>query len=147
MTIQRPGEVFVESSALVAWVLWEERGREVAGLLRAARKHWLSSLAPTEAHRALRRALAAGVVDARYAKSMHRRVDAFAAACRAIPVDADILERCAGPFAVEPVRTLDAIHLASLERVRRAARDVTIVSLDDRVRANARSMGVTVAPA
>jgi uncharacterized protein with PIN domain len=143
---RRSLDLFVESSALVAWVVWEKRGREVVTLLRRARTHWLSALAPAEAQRALRRALAAGLIDLRYAADMRRRVDGFAAACRSVPVDTDILERCGRVFAAEPVRTLDAIHLASLERVRLAVRDITLLSLDDRVRHNASLMGVAVVP-
>jgi len=52
---------------------------------------------------------------------------------------------CAGrPFPLEPIRTLDAIHLATLELLESSAHDVTVVSRDVRVRENARALGFVV---
>jgi predicted nucleic acid-binding protein len=45
------------------------------------------------------------------------------------------------PFPAEPIRTLDAIHLATAELLGEAPQLVTIVTRDERVRANARALG------
>jgi len=50
------------------------------------------------------------------------------------------------PFPVEPIRTLDAIHLASAILARAAVPDLALLSLDERVRANGRALGFTVLP-
>jgi uncharacterized protein with PIN domain len=139
-------EIFVESSALVAWAVWEARGKEVAGHLRRARAVWLSALANAECCRALARATAAGRVDSAYARGAVRRVAALVAGCRVVPVDEEILARTARAFPVEPVRTLDAIHLASLLRAQTVSPRIALLSLDERVRANGVKLAVDVLP-
>lgn len=51
------------------------------------------------------------------------------------------------PFPREPIRALDAIHLASTLTARSAVRHMVLLSLDDRIRAAARIMGLDVVPA
>ena len=50
-----------------------------------------------------------------------------------------ILERALEPFP-SPVRTLDALHLASMEFLRRQGQQVTLASYDDRLVAAAKRM-------
>ena len=50
----------------------------------------------------------------------------------------------ARPFPVEPVRTLDAIHLATLEVLGEVPQLVTVVTRDARMGENARAMGYGV---
>lgn len=144
--MRRSDDLFVESSALVAWVLWEARGKEVAAYLRATKRPWLSALAVPECFRSLSRAASLNRLDVAYVRAARRRVSALAAGCTIVPVDADILERAGEAFPVEPVRTLDAIHLASLERARAVSAKITLLSLDDRVRENAARQGIPVVP-
>lgn len=54
--------------------------------------------------------------------------------------------RLAIRFPNEPVRTLDALHLATAVLFREALGSVTMVSLDERVRSNASGLGLEVAP-
>jgi hypothetical protein len=51
------------------------------------------------------------------------------------------------PTRVEPVRALDAIHLASALLAREVWEDLAVLSFDDRVRRNAVALGFTVVPA
>jgi len=57
-----------------------------------------------------------------------------------------VLVRALDPFPV-PVRTLEAIHLASLEFLRTQRQHVELASYDDRMLAAARAMGIPVAAA
>jgi predicted nucleic acid-binding protein len=138
--------LFAESSALVAWLVWEEGGAGVLAWLRRARACWISALAPAECGRALERALAGRRIDAAYARAARRRLVRFAAGCRVIPVDEEILTRAGHAFPVEPIRTLDAVHLASWERAHGASPRLVMLSLDARVRENARLLGADIAP-
>ena len=49
-------------------------------------------------------------------------------------VSPEIVDRARRPFPAEPVRTLDAIHLASALAVRSVVPGVELLSLDDRIR-------------
>jgi hypothetical protein len=60
-------------------------------------------------------------------------------------VDHEVLARVARPFPVEPVRTLDAVHLATIERLDEPPMLVTVVTRDTRVRDNAAVVGYDVA--
>ena len=50
-----------------------------------------------------------------------------------------VLERALDPFPA-PVRTLDALHLASLQFLRRTGRDVTLATYDARLSVAARAL-------
>jgi uncharacterized protein len=52
-----------------------------------------------------------------------------------------VLERALQPFPT-PVRTMDALHLASVSFLRERGREVTLATYDDRMAIAARSMGI-----
>jgi predicted nucleic acid-binding protein len=60
-----------------------------------------------------------------------------------IELVAPVLERAREPFPT-PVRTLDALHLASLEFLRDHGQDVQLVSYDERQIRAARAMNIEV---
>jgi hypothetical protein len=64
-----------------------------------------------------------------------------------ISISDQILERAGRPFPGEPVRTLDAIHLATLESLGETPQLVTVVTRDGRIALNAHALGYAVAPA
>lgn len=61
-------------------------------------------------------------------------------------IDDAVLARCRRRFPVEPVRTLDAIHLATAEIASSAAPDLVVLSTDERIRRNAIAFGLSVLP-
>ena len=71
-----------------------------------------------------------------------RAIFAQAASTWAIlEISDEVARRAEEGFPLEPVRTLDAIHLASALFLRQALPDLAIVSADDRLLANARALG------
>ena len=68
----------------------------------------------------------------------------FERRCFLVDVDGAVLARVRRPFPVEPIRTLDAVHLATAELLGEAPQLVTIVTRDARVRDNARALGYIV---
>ena len=61
-------------------------------------------------------------------------------------LDAKIVDRTRRPFPGEPIRTLDAIHLATASLAHSLVPGMALLSLDARVRASARQMGIEVLP-
>ncbi len=53
----------------------------------------------------------------------------------------EVLARALEPFPL-PLRTLDALHLASAEHLRRQHRDVVLATFDDRLADAARALGI-----
>jgi predicted nucleic acid-binding protein len=97
-----------------------------------------------EAGRAIIRARAAARLTAAEEQAAVRALQAFERRCFILDVDRAVLDRVRRPFPIEPIRTLDAVHLATMELIGEAPQLVTIVTRDDRVRDNARALGYVV---
>ena len=68
----------------------------------------------------------------------------FGRRCFVVAVTDPVLARVGRPFPVEPIRTLDAVHLATAELLGEPPQLVTIVTRDARVRNNAHALGYAV---
>jgi predicted nucleic acid-binding protein len=133
----------MESSALVAALL--EHDTAVMKPLRAGTRHMTSALTFAEAGRAIIRARMAGRLTAAEEQVAARALRTFERRCFVLDVDRTVLARVRRPFPVEPIRTRDAVHLATAEILGEAPQAVTIVTRDERVRANALALGYSVA--
>ena len=61
-------------------------------------------------------------------------------------IDGEMTERERRPFPREPLRTLDAIHVATALAIRSLVSELRLLSLDARVRRNAIELGFEVVP-
>ena len=57
-----------------------------------------------------------------------------------------VLVRARAPFPADPVRTLDALHLATAVLLREALGPLAVLSLDDRVRVSASGLSFALIP-
>ncbi len=137
---------YVESSAVLAWLLGEVRGGAVTELLVNADLIVTSELTQVEIDRALHRYVAVGAFDRPTADLLSQRVDALTAGWGIEPISQAVVERARRPFPHDAIRSLDAIHLATAEVVRSSVGELDVLSLDDRVRDNARALGFRVLP-
>lgn len=129
-----------ETSAALTWMLGQPGGAEVGALLHSGLEFATSDLTGLEIARVLARLpLGAGEV----AREPWR---ALQARCMLDPVDADLARELSRPFPQEPVRTLDAVHLATALRLRAPGERVGFVALGGRVRSNAGALGFVVLP-
>jgi predicted nucleic acid-binding protein len=135
--------LYVESSALLAAFLESDAG--VRRALQAARRRITSALTLAESRRTLVRARALNRLTTDDERAIVRGLTTFARACDIVAVTDEVLARAGKPFPVEPVRTLDAVHLATLEVLAEPAHLVTVLTRDERVAANARALGYGVA--
>jgi predicted nucleic acid-binding protein len=137
---------YAESSAVLAWLLGEPRASEVRDRLSSAELVIASDLTLVECDRVLIRAAHLG--DLTEAEAAGRRAELAAAAAHwtMLRLSGGVIDRARQPFSREPIRTLDALHLASALVARAAVPDLSILSLDDAVRANARALGFAVQP-
>jgi predicted nucleic acid-binding protein len=133
---------YVESSALVAALL--ERDTDVTRRAPAGTRRVTSALTLAEAGRAIIRARATGRLTAEQEKAAVRALRTFERRCFVLEVTQAVLDRVRRPFPVEPIRTLDAIHLATAELLGDPPQLVTIVTRDERIRANAEALGYAV---
>ena len=139
--------LYAESSAVLAWLLGEESGNSVREVLRHAELVTASDLTIVECDRVLLRAVTSGEIDEAAATDRRAQLNAAAGHWHLWRVSSEIVERARRPFPREPVRTLDAIHLASALAVRLAVPGVELLSLDDRVRRAGKQLGFRLRPA
>jgi predicted nucleic acid-binding protein len=131
----------MESSALLAALLEHDTAVLSAP---AGTEHVTSALTLAEAGRAIVRARATGRLTPDDELVAVRALQTFERRCFIVDVDRAVLARVRRPFPVEPIRTLDAVHLATAELLGEAPQLMTIVTRDVRVRDNARALGYIV---
>ena len=139
--------LYAESSAVLAWLLDEQTAPSVRRLLGEAEVIVASDLTLIECDRVLLRAVA--LKELKEADAADRRAHLIAAAAQwhVLRIAAEIVDRARQPFPGDPIRTLDAIHLASLLVARSAVVGLRLLSLDERVRQAAKGLGIAVEPA
>lgn len=142
--------LYAETSAVVAWLLDGESagraGRAWSELVRADAVH-TSDLTLIECDRTLRRAVATRRIGASESLQFHAVIDRVSAYWTLHGMDAEIVQRSRRSFPREPIRSLDAIHLATALAVRNLSPEVQVLSFDDRIRDNASALGFEVVPA
>jgi uncharacterized protein with PIN domain len=139
--------VYAESSAVLAWLLGEARQQVVISELAAADRVVASTLTVVECARALARARMTGRLRDADELAALRLLNQASASWSVLDVSDRVAERACGAFPREPVRTLDALHLATASVFFEALGSLRVLSLDDRVRLNASAMGMSLAPA
>ena len=133
---------YVESTALVAALL--EHDTAVTKRLPAGTRVVTSVVTMSEAGRAIIRARVTGRLTAENEKAAILALRTFERRCFLLDIDQVVLDRVRRPFPVEPIRTLDAIHLATAELLDEPPQLATIVTRDERVRANAKALGYSI---
>jgi hypothetical protein len=139
--------LYAESSAVLSWLLDEQPAPAVRRLLGQADIVLASDLTLIECDRVLLRALA--LEELTEAETADRRAHLVSAATHwhVLRITPEVVDRARQPFPGDPIRTLDAIHLASLLSARSAVAGLRLLSLDDRMRHAAQGLGVALEPA
>jgi len=135
---------YAETSAVLSWLLGEAESSRVEKILDQAELVVASRLTLVESRRALHRVRAQTSSEGRI-RMLEQRLRAAAATWLLLDLDEEILEKASEAFPVEPVRTLDAIHLASAVILADSLKEIA-VSLDRRMRANVTKLGLRLLP-
>ncbi len=138
--------IYVESSALLAWLFGEAASSAVLAVLDASEALVTSDLTLVECDRALHRAVALGALDRADATDIGARFAAAQRAWNILRITPEIAERARQSFPDEPIRTLDALHIASALQARGALPTLALLSLDNRIRKVGASLGFALLP-
>ena len=139
--------LYVESSAVLSWLFGEAGSGEVAAAFESASLIVTSELTNIECARAIHRARAGGLVNEAQARALHADYDDAVRQWDLLPMGDRVVHLASAPWPVEPVRALDAIHLASVLVARDAWPGLRLLTLDRRIEANAKALGVELAVA
>jgi len=133
---------YIESSALVAAMLEGDAAAKAS--IRAPGQRITSALTITETSRAVLRARLSGRITAQQHRAALLTLQRFARRCHIVSVTETILARAGSSFPVEPIRTLDAVHLATAEALGGPPALVAVITRDLRVRENCIALGFPV---
>ncbi|MDX2223836.1 MAG: type II toxin-antitoxin system VapC family toxin [Rhodospirillaceae bacterium] len=139
-------DVYAESSAVMAWLQGENEGQRARLVVESARAVYCSELTIIECERALIRAVAMGLYRQDVAAVLRVRLHEAVSSWSVVRLLPEILARAIRPFPLEPIRTLDAIHVATALHLKSILGDFPILSLDDRIRRVAEALGFPVRP-
>jgi len=134
--------VYLESSALLQWLLGQPRAAEVSRSVDQADLVLTSMLTLTECERVLNRAEDQGSLKGGDAQRLRGLLNRAQASWTRMSVSDEVLRRAGRTFPVEPVRTLDAIHLATALEFTAVYPDLRVLSYDQRIRGNAEALGI-----
>lgn len=138
--------MYAESSAILGWLLDEPSAPAICRLLAAADLIVASDLTLIECDRVLLRAVAVGELNETEAADRRAHLQDAASHWHTLRIGAEVVDRARQPFPGHPIRTLDAIHLASVLTARAGIAGLKLLSLDDRVRRTAKRLGLELLP-
>jgi len=138
--------LYAESSAVLAWLLDETAAADIRRLLGTAAVVVASDLTLIECDRVLLRAVVLGELTEADAADRRAHLVMAASQWQVLHIAREVVDRARQPFPAEPIRTLDAIHLASALTARAALAGLALLSLDDRVRSAGRKLGFELLP-
>lgn len=139
--------LYVESSAILSWLLGDPSATVAIRELRAADSIVTSSLTALECARGLARAKALGRITNAGELAALRLLDEAEASWDVHDLSERVIARARGSFQSEPVRTLDAFHLATALILQEALGELCILSFDQGIRDNALALRIAVTPA
>lgn len=131
---------------MLAWLLGEPAGEAVRRTLAGAGRVIASDLTLVECDRSLVRAWTTRRVSESRAADRRGLLAAAAAHWDLLHLGPEAVERARRPFPGEPLRTLDALHLASALAARAALPGLALLSLDGRVRECGHGLGFELLP-
>ena len=138
--------LYADSSAVLAWLLEEAAADSVEQAFDLADGIVASDLTLVECDRALVRAHILGLLSEMEAVRRRAVLEAVSVNWMILKLDREVLERSRRRFPAEPLRTLDALHIASALAARSVISDLALLSLDNRVRENGAALGFNVFP-
>ena len=139
--------LYLETSAVVRWLFGEPNAPEIARCIQETAEPLSSALTILETQRVLARAERGRPSRGRQLRLLRHLLGEASADWNLLEITPDIRIRAGEPFPIEPVRTLDAIHLASALQFARAFPDLRVLTFDERILANLEPLGLTSAVA
>ncbi len=145
MTKESKDFYYLESSAALAWLLQEVPFEKILQKLENAEEIFASILTSLEVSRVLSRTIfgddALRIPEAKVFGALENSIKKW----NLMDLTSDIQKRVAAPFPVEPVRTQDAIHLASAMEFAKSHSDLKVLTLDKRIILNLQPLGLELA--
>jgi uncharacterized protein with PIN domain len=137
--------LYIETSAILSWLFSEPDSHKVIDTINKHETVVSSVLSIVETERALIRAETEGIINA----GEHQRLKGLFAEHSTswvyLEINSSVRNRCTRPFPVEPIRSLDAIHLSTAIEFIQIYPDLFVLSFDKRIVDNIAPLGLNMA--
>lgn len=134
--------LYIETSAVLAWLMGEKDARKVIVCIDSG-EHVVSSIVSRiETERALIRAENDKLLSPSERQKIRGLFNAVSSSWSFLGMTAEVVDRASRPFPVEPLRSLDAIHLASALELIQVYPDMKILTFDKRIIENIGPLGL-----
>jgi hypothetical protein len=140
-------DVYAESSAILRWLLGAPDAETISSTLANAERVVTSAITSADVGRTLRRLAATQQLSPDAREKAWVRYTSAMAHWNVYGITDAVLSRTLEPFPAEPVRTLDAIHIATATLYAAEVAPPVVLSTDSALRQNAIGVGLTVVPA
>lgn len=120
----------------------QSESHKITEVLKQAETILTSVITPVEVERAFIQGEKAGTLNAAQRNEMRGMLARASTDWNLMDLLSEVRTRAREPFPVEPVRTLDAIHLATALEWSKIYFDLQIFSHDKRILANAKPLGI-----
>jgi len=137
--------LYVETSSLLRWIFGEDLAGRVASLIGSTPNPVSSALSLLEAHRAIIRVRSLDPAAGAAARRADELLTRVSGRWTLAEVSQEIRTRAARAFPVEPVRTLDALHLATALEFGKVYPNLSVLTFDRRILANLEPLGLACA--
>lgn len=133
--------IYVESSAVLAWLCGQPEAEWIIRLVDEAEVVLTSALTPVEVKRGLLRREKSGELTTASRNQLLGLLENRLAVWEVGELTPAVQTRAGEGFPVEPVRTLDAVHLATALEFLKIFPDLQVLSLDRRIVGNLEPLG------
>ena len=133
--------LYIETSAILSWLFGEPDSHEVIDTMNKYETVLSSVLSLVETERALIRAETEGIINAGEHQRLKGIFTRHSISWVYLEINSSVRNRATQPFPVEPIRTLDAIHLSTAVEFIQIYPDLVVLSFDKRILDNIGPLG------
>lgn len=137
--------LYLESSAAVAWLFGDTTASDVINAMDEAGIVVTSQLTIVEIERAIHRSITLRLMKEATAQKLRGLLVREQRKWTTMTLTDSVLARAGSAFPIEPVKTLDAIHLATALAFSESFPDLKILAFDRRISENAAALGLVSA--
>ena len=134
--------LYLESSAVLSWLLDEPQAEWVRHAVDRSETVLTATLTLVESNRALVRVESEGLITQADRRRLRGLLTRESARWAMVGLTESISTRAGEPFPVEPVRSLDAVHIATALEMQELYPDLEVLSLDQRILDNLVPLGL-----
>jgi predicted nucleic acid-binding protein len=128
--------IYLETSALLTWLFNEPDASRVIDSLNDADLIVTSDLLRIETKRAIKRALHEKLITSEQLETLIQTFHGYINSCFRMSMDETVVSGATAVFPIEPVRSLDAIHMSTALEYKKLYPELKMLTTDTRLKQN-----------